>query len=115
MVEYIDEQLNAVFHALADPTRRALLKQVGRKPCTVTELAEPFDMSLAAVSKHLKVLESARLIIKKKDGRTYWCHLNYQPMEAIANLIREYEQFWESQLDSLKHYLDNTNTQEKPS
>ncbi|MBD3275700.1 MAG: metalloregulator ArsR/SmtB family transcription factor [Candidatus Marinimicrobia bacterium] len=99
--------LNNVFFALSDPTRRGILKRVARKPLSVNEIAEPYEMSLAAVSKHIQVLERAELISKEKQGRSYSCRMNFSSLEDASKLIQEYRQFWTKRLDSLEEYLDN--------
>jgi len=85
MVEY--KKLNRIFHALADETRRQILARIKEEEFSVTELAEPFDMSLAAVSKHLKVLEKAGLIERTRQGKIHWCGMNPEPLEDAVDLI----------------------------
>jgi len=106
MVKYSDEQLDKVFHALADTTRRSLLAQLAHGDALVTELAEPFTMSLPAISKHLGVLEKAGLIQRHKDGRIRRCQLNAKPLENASEWINFYRQFWDAQFDSLEKYLE---------
>jgi len=113
MVKYNNEQLNHVFHALADTTRRGILERLSQGEALVTELAEPFDMSLPAISKHLNVLEKAGLLQRHKDGRIRRCQLNAGPLENAADWIKYYQQFWETQLDSLAEYLEKTQQNEK--
>lgn len=103
MVE--DASLNDVFHALADPTRRAMLGSLAKAPRTVGELAAPFDITLAAASKHIKVLERAGLIDRTVEGRTHICRLDAQPMHAGMEWIRHYEKFWRQKLDILEALL----------
>jgi DNA-binding transcriptional ArsR family regulator len=98
-------RLDAVFHALADPTRRAMLRDLSQQALSVGELAEPFAISLAAASKHIKVLERAGLVQRTVQGRTHMCRLNAEPMHAGMEWIRHYEQFWSSQLDVLEGLL----------
>ena len=105
MVKYSPTQLDDVFQALADPTRRAMLGSLRKQPLSVGELAEPFDMSLAAASKHIKLLERAGLIERSVQGRTHLCRLNAQPMHAGMEWIRHYEQFWTQKLDALEALL----------
>ncbi len=107
MVKYTNEELNHVFHALADTTRRGILARLAQGEALVTELAEPFDMSLPAISKHLNVLEKAGLLQRHKDGRIRRCQLNAGPLEDAADWIKFYRQFWETRLDSLAEYLEN--------
>ena len=106
MVKYDDSQLDMVFHALSDSTRRAILARLSVGDALVTEIAEPFDMSLPAISKHLGVLEKAGLLQRHKDGRIRRCELNAAPLETASNWIRFYRDFWEAQLDSLTSFLD---------
>lgn len=98
-------KLDNVFQALADPTRRAILARVAGGERRVSELAEPFDMSLAAVSKHLKVLERAGLLARRQDGRVHHLQLEATPLKEAAMWISYYRKFWSGQLDSLGEYL----------
>lgn len=106
MVKYDDSQLDRVFNALSDSTRRAILARLSTGEALVTEIAEPFDMSLPAISKHLGVLEKAGLLQRHKDGRIRRCELNAAPLEAASDWIHFYRGFWEAQLDSLTSFLD---------
>ena len=108
MVKYRDELLDATFSALSDPTRRAILARLAQGEAQVTELAKPFGMSLPAVSKHLKVLEKARLITRHKDGRIHRFTVNPSPIDSAKSWIETYQHFWEQQLDSLATYLEKT-------
>ena len=99
------ERLDDVFHALADQTRRGMLRQLATQEATVGELAAPLDMSLAAASKHIKVLERAGLIQRTVQGRNHHCRLNAQPMHAGLEWLRHYEQFWNQRLDALAAVL----------
>jgi DNA-binding transcriptional ArsR family regulator len=105
MVEYDSDQLDAVFHALADPTRRAMLRSLAGSEQSVSELAAPFDISLAGASKHIKVLERAGLVERIVQGRVHLCRLDARPMHAGVAWIRHYEQFWKSRLDILEGLL----------
>jgi len=105
MVEHNSEILDSTFHALADSTRRDILIRLAREEYTVNEIAEPYDMTLAAVSKHLKVLEEAGLILRKKEGRSYRCRMNYEPLVPVSELIKKYRTFWEQRLDELEKFL----------
>jgi DNA-binding transcriptional ArsR family regulator len=105
MVNY--SPLDATFSALADPTRRAILARLAQGEATVSELAEPFDVSLPAVSKHLRVLQSAGLLQREIDGRIHRCRLAAQPMKDAAAWIETYRVFWEAQLESLARYLES--------
>jgi DNA-binding transcriptional ArsR family regulator len=108
MVKYQSDSLNEIFGALADPTRRAILARLALGEITVGELAEPFEMSLPAVSKHLNVLEAAGLVQREKQGRLRRCQLDGRPLEAAAGWIEDYRRFWEARLDSLARYLEQT-------
>ncbi len=98
--------LDAVFHALADSTRRALLRDIVRREQTVGELAQPYAISLAAVSKHLDVLERASLIQRERRGARRMVRLNPQPLQAAQDWLAFYEQFWKSNLDRLQDLLE---------
>lgn len=97
--------LDNTLYALSDSTRRSILGRLAQKECSVNEIAEPYGISLAAVSKHLKVLESANLIIKRKEGRSYKCRMNYEPLTEVEQLIKEYRTFWEARSDELENYI----------
>ncbi|MBC8280045.1 MAG: winged helix-turn-helix transcriptional regulator [Chloroflexi bacterium] len=107
MVNYCSEALNSTFAALADPTRRAILERLSHGDSSVTALAEPFDVSLPAISKQLRVLERAGLLVQQKDGRVRRCHLEAQPMKAAVDWIAQYQRFWDEQLESLASYLED--------
>ena len=100
-----DAQLDAVFHALGDATRRRMLQSLAGGEQTVGQLAEPFQMSLAAASKHIKALESAGLIRRHVDGRTHRCSLVAGPLAAANDWLAHYEQFWQLRLDKLEDLL----------
>jgi DNA-binding transcriptional ArsR family regulator len=100
--------LDATFAALSDATRRAILARLAQGEATVTELAEPFPFSLPAVSKHLRVLESAGLLQREIDGRIHRCRLAPEPMKKAAEWIEHYRVFWEKQFDALARYLEST-------
>ena len=108
----VTDHLSATFAALADPTRRAILARLALGETSVTELAEPFDVSLPAVMKHLRVLENAGLIIKEKEGRVCRCRLNAGPLHNAAEWIAHYEQFWAEQFESLSQYFAATKEEE---
>lgn len=99
-------QLDLLFHALGDSTRRAILRDVSKKEKTVSEIAKPHRMSLAAVSKHLKVLETARLIDRRKEGSFQIVRLNAKTLETAEQWISYYRQFWEQRLDALQELLE---------
>jgi DNA-binding transcriptional ArsR family regulator len=99
------DQLSSTFAALADPTRRAILARLALGETSVTELAEPFRMSMPAVSKHLKVLERAGLIARGRDAQWRPCRLEAAPLKSAAQWIEEYRRFWEESFDRLEEYL----------
>ena len=105
MVEYKTRTLDNVFAALSDPTRRSLVRRLSIGPASVTELAAPMDMSLNAVSKHLKVLEHAGLVRREVEGRVHHIYLNAAPLEEAERWVNHYRNFWESRLDSLEDWL----------
>ena len=112
MVKYNTSSLNTIFAALADPTRRAILDQLTYGEASVTELAEPFKMSLPAVSKHLRVLEQAGLLTRQKEGRVHHCRLAAEPLRDAAEWLVRYRHFWEEQFDSLAEYLAESTEEE---
>ena len=99
------DRLSTTLAALADPTRRAILARLALGETSVTELAAPFDMSLPAVSKHLKVLERAGLIARGREAQWRPCRLQAAPLKDVADLIEHYRRFWEQSLDRLEGYL----------
>jgi DNA-binding transcriptional ArsR family regulator len=99
------DQLSATFSALADPTRRAILAKLAKGEATVGDLAKPFDMTLPAVIKHLKVLENAGLVKKERSAQWRPCHLEAKPLKQAAGWIDDYRQFWETNFDRLDDYL----------
>ena len=105
MVKYTSERLDSIFKALSDSTRRAMLSQLAKKELSVSELAKPYKMSLAAVSKHLKVLNEAKFVEKTKDGRNYRCRANLEPLKGVTELLEDLGAHWINQLDSLEMYL----------
>lgn len=102
------KELDSVFAALADPTRRAIVDRLAQGDSTVTELAQPFDMSLPAVSKHLKYLERAGLLVREVDGRVHHCRLRPDPLQQAAMWMNRYRHFWEGQFEALAQYLEQT-------
>lgn len=101
-----EDSLSTTFAALADPTRRAILARLARGPATVTELAEPFSISGPAVSKHLRVLERARLISRGREAQWRPCHLDAGPLREVAEWTSAYRRFWEKSFDRLGEYLE---------
>src|SRR5262252_8976878 len=106
------DQLTATFAALADPTRRAILARLSSGELSVTELAEPFAMSLPAVSKHLKVLQRAGLIARGRSAQWRPCRLEATPLKDVADWVEHYRQFWEQSLDRLGDYLHELQTKD---
>jgi DNA-binding transcriptional ArsR family regulator len=99
------DTLSATFSALADPTRRAILSKLTSGQVTVTELAEPFEMTMPAITKHLKVLEKAGLIERGKEAQRRPCRLRAEPLREIEDWVEHYRVFWEQSLDRLDTYL----------
>jgi DNA-binding transcriptional ArsR family regulator len=113
MVESV-VRLDRVFRALASEPRREILRRAARARCTVTELADQFDMTLAAVSKHVRVLDEARLLTREQDGRRQWRRLNPAPLEAAQSSIAELQAFWNNRLDSLERFLRDDRERSSP-
>jgi DNA-binding transcriptional ArsR family regulator len=105
MVEYIDARLDRTFTALSDPTRRAILARLRGGSLRVTEIAGPFNISLNAVSKHLKLLERAHLVRREVRGREHHCFLDAGPLSEATAWTSSYREFWERRLDALEHLL----------
>jgi DNA-binding transcriptional ArsR family regulator len=101
------DTLSSTFQALADPTRRAILARLSRGEASVSDLAEPFEMSLPAVSKHLKVLEKAGLISRSREAQWRPCKLEPEPLKAVDTWLDEYRRMWEQRLDRLENYLNS--------
>ena len=114
MVELQDRQLDTVFHALGDSTRRGMLRRLADGERTVGELAEPFAMSLAAASKHIKALESAGLIRREVRGRTHVCRLEPGPLASADQWLSYYERFWTERLDVLDQLLREEALRDNP-
>lgn len=107
------DHLSATFAALADPTRRAILARLTSDEASVTELAQPFEMSLPAVSKHLKVLERAGLIERGREAQWRPCRLQAKPLKDISDWVERYRRFWEESFDRLDIYLSELQKREK--
>jgi len=107
------DQLTATFAALADPTRRAILARLASGECSVTALAEPFDMSLPAVSKHLRVLERAGLIARGREAQWRPCRLQPAPLKDVSDWIERYRDLWAQRFDRLENYLQEMQTKEQ--
>jgi DNA-binding transcriptional ArsR family regulator len=108
-----DDKLDAVFSALGDPTRRRILTRLARGPAAVGELAEPFAMTLPAVSKHLRVLERAGLVRREREGWYHRCYLEAGPLESAASFLARYRPFWERTLDELARYVERPHPTKK--
>jgi DNA-binding transcriptional ArsR family regulator len=102
----VENRLDTVFHALADPTRRGMLARLALGETSVGALAEPFSMSLAGASKHLKVLEAAGLVARRKTGRTHLCSLEAGPLAEAEQWLRQWEKFWNVRLDRLQAMVE---------
>ena len=107
-----EEQLNATFAALADPTRRAILARLASGECSVSELAEPFEMSMPAISKHLRVLERAGLVTRGREAQWRPCRLNARPLKEVAEWADRYRAIWEERFDRLDTYLQELTAKE---
>jgi DNA-binding transcriptional ArsR family regulator len=108
----VTDQLSSTFAALADPTRRAILARLVSRECSVTELAEPFDMSMPAVSKHLRVLERAGLIARGREAQWRPCRLEPAPIKEVADWAEHYRALWEARFDRLDTYLQQLKSKE---
>lgn len=113
MVKHSAQGLDRTFSALSDPTRRRILESLAKGDRCVTDLAKPHRMSLPAVSKHLRVLERAGLVRRRRSGRVHQLKLEAKPMKEAMEWIEEYRQFWEGNLDRLEKYLEQLQTKEK--
>ena len=107
------QNLDTTFAALADPTRRAILARLAEGELSVKDLAAPFDISLPAISKHLKVLERAGLIIRGRDAQWRPCRLDARPLQEVAVYVERYRQFWEESFDRLDEYLKTLQQKDK--
>ncbi len=107
------DRLSLIFSALADPTRRAILARLASGETSVTELAEPFEMSLPAVSKHLKVLENAGLIARGRDAQWRPCRIDAAPLKEVADWADRYRRFWDESFDRLDDYLKKMQKEKK--
>lgn len=108
-----EDRLSATFAALADPTRRAILARLATGETSVTELAQPFTMTLPAITKHLKVLEHAGLISRGRQAQWRPCRLEAEPLKDAAEWIEHYRKFWEESFDRLEEYLKDLQTQQE--
>jgi DNA-binding transcriptional ArsR family regulator len=110
MVEHQRATLDHVFAAVADPTRRAILAALSRKPATITQIARPFPVSLNAISKHIKILERAGLVRRTVVGREHYCHLEAQPLQRATAWLEHYRAFWGVRLAALERHVLATRT-----
>jgi DNA-binding transcriptional ArsR family regulator len=115
MVERDSLRLDAVFHALGDPTRRGMLASLALGERSIGELAYPYAMSLAGASKHVKVLEDAGLIARRRVGRTHLCSLNAEPLAEADHWLRQWERFWTVRLDRLQALVEADKTSKETS
>jgi DNA-binding transcriptional ArsR family regulator len=106
MVKYADPRADLIFHCLSDSTRRGILERLAKKPLSVSQIKEPYKMSLVAVSKHIKVLERASLVRRQKMGREYLIRLHPQPLRLAFKYIEEYKKHWTKKLDALEKFLE---------
>jgi DNA-binding transcriptional ArsR family regulator len=109
------DQLSTTFAALADPTRRAILARLAKGQASVTEIAEPFDMTLPAISKHLKVLEHAGLIARGREAQWRPCRLDAGPLKDVDDWVERYRRFWEQSFDRLETYLQELQRKDRKS
>jgi DNA-binding transcriptional ArsR family regulator len=109
----VDNRLDMTFHALADPTRRGMLASLALGEKSIGELAEPFDMSFAGASKHVKVLEDAGLIARRKAGRTHLISIDAKPLEEAERWMRQWEKFWTVRLERLEALIDRDTKEKK--
>jgi DNA-binding transcriptional ArsR family regulator len=115
LIRMATDQLSTTFAALADSTRRAILARLLSGEHTVTELAEPFEMSMPAISKHLRVLERAGLIVRRTEAQWRPCRINAGPLKEVANWTERYRHIWEARLDRLDQYLQHVNAKKEKS
>lgn len=113
MVNIQSAELDLLFYALADPTRRQILTMLNKGARTIGALADPFNMSLAAISKHIKILEKAKLLDRKKIGRIHECTLNPKALRTAEEYLQFYTQFWDERLDALAENLESENKPKK--
>src|SRR3954452_22897357 len=109
----VENRLDSVFHALADPTRRGMLAQLALGQPSVGELAEPYRMTLAGASKHVKVLEQAGLVARRKAGRTHYCHLEAGPLAEAERWLKQWEKLWNARLDRLEALIERDKKEKK--
>lgn len=108
------EQLNGIFQALADPTRRAVLGRLGKGPASISELAKPFDMALPSFMKHIQLLEESGWIRTRKEGRVRTCALQKKPFAAVETWLAEQRSLWEGRTDRLESFVTTLRKEEEP-
>ncbi|HEX4475925.1 MAG TPA: metalloregulator ArsR/SmtB family transcription factor [Polyangiaceae bacterium] len=109
-----EARLDLIFSALADPTRRRIIARLAEGSAPITELAEPFDMTLPGFSKHLRVLERAGLLRRERDGWYHRCHLESRPLDGAISFLAKYRPFWERTLEDLERYVEQSNEEGEP-
>ena len=114
LVNHMADRLSTTLAALADPTRRAILARLATGEATVSQLAEPFDISLPAVSRHLKVLQKAKLITQGREAQWRPCRITPAPLEEVSDFVEAYRELWERRLDRLEDYLSGLQGKKKP-
>jgi DNA-binding transcriptional ArsR family regulator len=114
MVQHSTRNIDRVMAAIADPTRRAILERLARGPARISDIAEPFPMSLTGFCKHVRVLERARLVRRRRRGRENTLQLSPEPLRAVADWILNYEHFWNERLDRLESFFAKERGKEKP-
>lgn len=112
MVNYTEKELNTIFSALSDPTRRAMLSRLADVDMSVAELSRPFSITKPAITKHLKVLENAGLLNRTIEGRVHRCRIKPEPLQAVSKWVSFYERFWNKKLDALDMYLNDAESHE---
>jgi len=115
MVNNNSQELNNIFGALSDPTRRAMLVRLSEEEISVAELAKPFSITKSAITKHLKVLENAGLLQRTIDGRIHYCRLNPKPLAEASDWISFYKKFWNQKLDGLDSFLSQSSNKDSSS
>lgn len=112
MVDNRSEQLDGIFHALSNSTRRNIVLELAKNDLTVNELADKYDMSLQGVSKHIHVLVRSGLVTQNRTGRERCCSFNHETLDDVSELLQRYRAFWEARLDSLERYFENKKERE---
>ncbi len=113
MDDYREKDIDRLFYALSDSTRRKMLLRLTKGDTSISELGRPFDVSKQSISKHLKVLEDAGLVHKQKNGRVQKCRFNMDGFSVVQNVVEEYKKFWEGQFDALEDYIETIKHKEQ--